>query len=232
MTTPTRSVIVAGLAPQLFGELELSLLREGFFSELVADEHEALELLTVLPYDVVIVGYPLPEMAMRSFLTATRKESSASRKAALVIVAPEKAVEEAEEHIGSGANRVLPDSVPPIEIARAVFALVNAAPRVQLRALSRLRLNLEKEGSVTLCQTENVSATGMLIRTDLSLAVGSEIGFELSLPGEAKPVRGKARVMRQTMKGHERISGIGLAFEHFDGDDGERLAAFVARIAT
>jgi hypothetical protein len=51
------------------------------------------------------------------------------------------------------------------------------------------------------------------------------VDFELAIPGEAVPIRGRARVARQTDPDRERILGVGASFLSFSGRDQERLHA-------
>ncbi len=231
MADLTRSVMVVGVGAAKFASLAPVLKRAKMFAELVPTGTRALELATALPYDAVAVTVPLDDLPLEEWLARLRDDAMASRKAAVLLLAAAGHEEHARALLEQGANRVAGADDPPERVQALVSALLGVAPRVSLRAASRLRVQLERGTAQVLCQTENISATGMLIRTDQQYPVGTLLSFELSLPGELKPIRGVARVVRHTAPRRERVSGVGVVFSAFDREDGERFAVHIDRIA-
>lgn len=80
-----------------------------------------------------------------------------------------------------------------------------------------------------LCQTENFSGTGMLIKTERRYDVGTRLGFEFSL-GDDRPIHGVAEVVRHTLIGRDQVGGIGVRFLSFAGDSQRRFEAFLQRL--
>lgn len=231
MAQGTRSVLVVGVETARFASLAPILKRAKMFAELVETGTRALELAAALPYDAVVVTVPLADLPLDEWLDRFRGEGAASRKAAVLLLAAPDHEEEARALLEKGANRVAAAGDPPERVQALISILLGVAPRVCLRAASRLSVQLERGTTQVLCQTENISATGMLIRTDQQYPVGTLLSFELSLPGEQKPIRGKARVVRHTKPRREPVSGVAVAFAGFDGGDGTRFAAHIDRIA-
>jgi uncharacterized protein (TIGR02266 family) len=231
MAGVTRSVLVVGVGAAKFANLAPILKRAKMFAELVPTGARALELAAVLPYDAVAVTVPLDDTPLEEWLARLRDEAMASRKAAVLLLTAAGHEEKARALLEQGANRVAAVDDPPERVQALVSALLGVAPRVCLRAASRLRVQLERGTTQVLCQTENISATGMLIRTDQQYPVGTMLSFELALPGEPKPIRGSARVVRHTTSRRERVAGVGVAFSGFDSEDGKRFAAHIDRIA-
>ncbi|MGE5236069.1 MAG: PilZ domain-containing protein [Acidobacteriota bacterium] len=231
MEGDTRSLLVVAIEADLFETIAPVFRRARFYAELVPEPERALELLTVLPYNAVLLGLPLEDMAPERFLNTLRGSPSASRSAAVFILANSSTRAEADALVGLGANRVIVADEPDENLRRDVAAIVAAAPRTALRALTRLRIQLHLGPTVVLCQTENISATGMLIRTDHDFTVGTEVAFELSLPGEAKPIRGKAEVVRQTRQKREKVIGVGVRFRSLSPGDQERLTTHLGPVA-
>jgi len=231
MAESTRSVLVVGVDTAHFASLAPILKRAKMFAELVETGTRALELAAALPYDAAVVTVPLGDLALDEWLARLRSEGAASRKTAVLLLAAPGHEEEARALLERGANRVAAADDPPERVQALVSALLGVAPRVWLRAASRLRVQLERGTTQVLCQTENISATGMLIRTDQQYPVGTVLSFELSLPGEQKPIRGMARVVRHTAPRREQVRGVGIAFSGFAAGDAARFATHIDRIA-
>ncbi len=231
MTGSTRSVLVVGVDAARFAGLAPILKRARMFAELVATGARALELATALPYDAVLVTVPLDDLPLEDWLSRLRADGMASCKAAVLLLVAPGHGDEAMALLERGANRAAAADDPPERVQALVSALLGVAPRVSLRAASRLRVQLERGTTQVLCQTENISATGMLLRTDQQYPLGTSLSFELSLPGEQKPIRGTARVVRHTTMRRERIAGVAVSFSGFEGADAGRFAAHIDRIA-
>lgn len=225
MATRRRSVLMVALDDEVVDQVSAVLASDEFYVESIPDSEEALQLLTQLPFDVVIVGHPLPDRSTEQFLAAIRRASSLSREAAVLVIAEPALRDETQVLIGRGANRVLTTIEAASLIQGLVAELLGVAPRLQLRVAIRLDVNLDKGSSRLLCQTENVSATGMLLRTDQDFPPGTQLRCELTLPDDNAPVRGVAEVVRHAGRRRERVTGVGVRFRSFEGLDGERFAA-------
>ena len=225
MATRQRSVLMVGLDDRLVEEIGVVLQGGDLVAESLPDAEEALELVLQLPFDVVIVGHPLPDRSTEQFLAAVRRNGSLSRDAAVLVVTEPSLRDETQVLVGRGANRLLTTTEAAPLLQGLVAELLDVAPRLQLRVATRLDVNLEKGASRLLCQTENISATGMLVRTDQAFPPGTQVRFELTLPRDGAPVRGVAEVIRHAGKRRERVSGVGVRFRSFEGLDGERFAA-------
>ena len=231
MRQGTRSVLVVGVETAAFARLAPVLKRAKMFAELVDNGERALELAASLPYDAVVVATTLAGQPIEEWLDRLRAPAIASFKAGVLVLAAPGHEEEGRALLERGANRLAATDDPPERVQTLISALLGVAPRVSLRAASRLKVQLERGTAQVMCQTENISATGMLLRTDQQYPVGTLLQFELSLPGEAKPIRGRGTVVRHTKPRREPVSGVGVAFAGFDSEDGKRFAAHIDRIA-
>jgi len=228
MGAPNRSLLVIAVAEPLFAQIEGALRQKSFFAEWVPDGHAGLELATQLPYDAIITTLPLPDMTAMDFLAAVRRPSSASRQTALLLVAGEKAFAEAAALVGKGVNRVVHETDIENILGHELFQLTEVLPRIDLRTITRLKVQLGWGASSTLCQTVNLSASGMLVRTDQDYPYGTKLGFELTLPGENYPLRGEAVVVRHAESAREKFLGIGVRFASFARGDESRLSSWLA----
>ncbi|HPC83807.1 MAG TPA: PilZ domain-containing protein [Thermoanaerobaculaceae bacterium] len=228
MTKLQRSALIVGVDTATFHHLAVRLRRAGFISDWVGSASEALDLVALLPFDAVIAAFPLVEVTVKQFLGVLRRPDAPCRASAMVFLARGEDFEEASRFVGHGANTVFPLADAAELLVSRLQALVDVAPRFPLRVMSRLRGRVA--GASTLCQTENISASGMLLRVDQHVPVGGEVHFELVLPGDTKPLRGTGTVVRHTYERRERISGLGIRFAGFEEDGQARLEAYLGSL--
>jgi len=227
-----RSTLVVGVDQQTFEKVSKVLSTVKFFADYAENGATALESTSFLPFDAIVTGYPLPDLQMQTFLDAVRKKDSPCRQAAIVILTLRGMLAEAETFIGRGANRALAIEDFAQELPHALFRLLEVPPRFAMRAISRLKVQLSWGTAQTICQTENISAHGMLIKTDHPYPIGTQMAFELSVPGDSNPIRGYAIVVRQTQEKRERVTGLGVRFSSFSGEDKKRFEATLTRLGT
>jgi DNA-binding NarL/FixJ family response regulator len=225
-----RSTLVVGLDEETFNEVASVLSAAKFYADYGETAAAALESIAFLPFDAIIIAHPLADMPMADFLAAVRRKDSPCRQAAVVLLARQGTLNEAEEFLGKGANRVLPVEDFAEQLPHVLFRLLEVPPRFAMRATSRLKVQLSWGTTQTICQTENISAHGMLIKTDHTYPIGTQMSFELSMPGDNNPVRGFAVVVRHTMERRERVTGVAVRFSSFDSDDKKRFEGLLARL--
>lgn len=228
-----QNVLIVGVDSPTFEKIAPVLAREAFEVDRFPGASGALELLAAgVPFRALVVGFPLVDLPIGQFLAAVRARNAPSLHTPLVLVAAEDRVAEAASWIGRGANRVVSLASDEALLQSEVSALLAVAPRASFREMLRLELRLAEanaNSTLVLCQTENVSATGMLVRTDRRFDLGSEIGFELNLSGDPRAVKGRARVVRHTLPGRDPVNGMGLRFVAFEADGQARFLAALAR---
>lgn len=230
MDAVQRSTLVVGVNQETFERISKILKRNGFLSDFSETGALALESISFLPFDAIVAACPLPDMPLPQFLDAVRTKDSPCRQAAVVLLASPDTLADAGALVGKGANRALPAGELDDELANELLRLLEVPPRVPMRAVSRLKVQLSWGTSQTLCQTENVSSHGMLIKTDHPYPVGTQMAFELAMPGGAEPVRGYAVVVRQTQKTRERASGVGVRYSSFEGHDKARFESLLRKL--
>ena len=190
---------------------------------------EAMDLVVRDRFEVIVIGYPVTGTPLPSFLGAVRAAGSASRRAGVILIAQPGRERMAGDYLGRGANRVVAAVESPTALEVAVHALLTVAPRVPLRAPTRIVAILDKRPLRAFCQTENVSTTGMLLRGAAHYPLGTTFDFELAVPGESTPICGSACVLRRTNPVVERVHGLGTRFVSFRGADRSRLEGLVGR---
>jgi c-di-GMP-binding flagellar brake protein YcgR len=87
-------------------------------------------------------------------------------------------------------------------------------------------------------QTQNLSQTGMLLRTRQPLPVGTDVAVQFlfpgdpmlsraSLPGGYGFIEGEAQVVRHTHPAKERVKGMALEFKALDPSGKKQLSDFL-----
>jgi len=192
-------------------------------------DENTLDLVQSTGFDVIIVGYPVEEQALRRFVKCARAPGSACRRCGMILVADDEHFESAQSFVGEGINRAIGTKDTPHLLATTVDELTSIAPRVTLRAPTRIVVRLEDRPVSAFCQTENVSTSGMLLRGFGHYPRGTTITFEINIPGESDPIRGSAEITRSTNVAVERLDGVGARFLSFSSADQTRLASYIGK---
>lgn len=225
-----RNVLAVGVNTVEFDRLLPFLDRETFDVDRFPSARGALELISKVPFEMLLVRYPLPDMDTDSFLRLVRQEGSACLRSSLLVLTHAEQEDEARRFIGLGANRTINLEASEQEIQSSISSVLNVAPRKAARFLARLEIRIGGAKDMVLCQTENFSATGLLIRTDRKWDIGTRIEFEFSIPNDARPVRGVAEVVRHTVGGRDTVAGVGMRFLSFAGDANRRYQGFIQQL--
>jgi len=210
------SILVVAVTPDVYEQIAPLLRRRSFEVDRIADPRSALELMAAVSFDSVIVGYPLNGLPLVDFLNRVR--SSASALASVAALVPRARMADVEG-LRDALDAVLPQEEAADQIQRLLCDILGVASRSALRIPVRLEISvLDSESrDLLMTQTEDVSATGMLVHCRRAYPLGSRAQFEMRLSGELEPIKGEAEVARQTEGGIDRVEGMGLRFLAFDG---------------
>ena len=229
MDEATDRVVVLALPP--LAELALGpfLRRAGLEVSTPESAEAAIELLHEVPHRLVLVGHPLPDLSVAAFATVLRSKNSASRQAGLMVLTAGPPPDDVKALLGHGLNAVLPASAPPTEIQRRAAALLAVAPRVAIRVLVKVHVTVGTGERAILAQTENLSVSGMLVRSGRHPDVGTILPIELALPGDAQPIRCNGEVVRTVDRRREGVEGFAVRFTDLQPADRLRLERAVGR---
>ena len=225
-----RNILVVGVSPEEFQRVTPFLARDSFEVDRFPGPAGALELTSQVAFEVLIVRYPLPSMDMYEFLNAIRADGGKCQRSSLIVLADADKKDEASAFIGKGANRAIALEEADGLIQQMISDLLSVAPRKEGRFMARLEIKFGDSRDMLLCQTENLSASGMLIRTDKRYEVGVQIHFEFGIPNDQRPIVGTAEIVRHTMINRDQIGGVGVRFLSFGGDSQRRFAAYIASL--
>lgn len=229
MNRESRHVLVLG-GERIVDRVAPMLRRAEFDVHTVPPSPFVLDLVTSTRFELLVVSYPLPiHLAMPELLASVRDPASASRYAGLLLVAEPGFLEAAHGWVDQGANRAVGLEWPDARLWQAVGDLLSVAPRVALRVLVETEVEVGRERGTSLCRSENVSVSGMLLRTADPFSPGSEIRFSFVLPDDGRLLNGSAEVVRRSHPRREGVEGFGVRFLRLTDDGKVRLESFIER---
>lgn len=222
-----RNVLAVGLSREEFQRFVPFLSRQSFEVDRFPSASGAMELVSVVAFELLLVRYPLPDMDLQPFLSSVREDRSPCRSSSLLVLTPSERLDEAQRFIGRGANRAIELQASEGEIQESISSVINVAPRKAARFMTRFEIRLGDVQDRMVCQTENLSSTGMLVRTEKRYEKGTQIDFEFRVGEDPQPIRGTAEVVRKTQIGQDGVSGIGMRFLSFEGNSQRRLERYL-----
>lgn len=223
-----QKILIVGGDGALLERIEPMLARASVETLPVPGAKHAVALLRQMTHiEFVIVCYPLPDATMAEFFQSLEETSGAEPFTYVLIVTPEPHVAELADFAADSLDIVSLDQ-PEEELAARLARFLRQTPRPALRIMVKLNIELGAGRVHRLCKTQNISASGMLVKTDDHFPLGSMISLEFQLPDGSEPIRGEAQVVRHTRPEREDIVGMGLRFLELYDDGQELLEAFVA----
>ncbi len=188
-----------------------------------ASTDAALERAGWFPFSFVVCAFPIDGPAR--FFDTLRGPATLCRGAGVILVVSDAQVPDAELYLGRGANRVISVSRLVDEIGSVVAELTQVAERVRFRIPVSVEFNRSKKSEEWRC--ENISGTGMLLKTVSRRGVGDLLDIQFALPGAPRKIRAIAEIVRSTTFGREDLEGYGIHFLSFSGDSQFHLENFL-----
>jgi len=224
----TKKIVLTRLDEETFARAAEALAEDDLELHHAPWDDNTLDLVQSTHFDAIIIGFPGPITPLRRFVECVRAPGSACKNSGVILLANPQHVQAAQAFVGVGINRAIASDNAQELLAASITELAAVAPRLALRAPTRVVLNLDERPLRTFCQTENVSASGMLLRGFGHYPPGTAIEFEISIPGQSDPIRGTATITRTTNLSLERLEGVGARFDSFIGQDRARLTDYLS----
>lgn len=177
-------------------------------------------------FDLIVAELPFPGLEPTNCLRTLRKEECASANSPVLFLTRERH----DSNLQNIESSLLELVTTCTNLAQTLTVVTET---LKLRDRSPIHLFVETEmivDSVRLqrvLQLENLSPTGMLLRTNRHLPVGSVLPFTLRLPDDETPIYGRGEVVRHTDEASEAVAGMGVHFYGLDGDGSSRLDGFL-----
>ena len=221
-------ILVTGIDDPVYNAVVNVLSPLGFDIHRAPWDDYLCDHVQITPFDVVITGMQPTGEGLAQFFKSMRTRGSACHHCGVVLVAPHQVLDMANKFVGHGANKVISDREVSSKLQDIVSELLGVAPRIPVTTNARIKIYVEGKPIQSFCQTQNLSATGVLIRGFDHYPQGAKIDFEISLPTDTAPICGSGMISRRTEKRTERVEGLGIKFTSFHGTDQHRLMDFLA----
>jgi hypothetical protein len=124
---------------------------------------------------------------------------------------------------------VLPLQAPAKLLDEVAMRILGVAPRQSQRLMLRVEVQLDQGRQLVMCQTENVSKVGMLLRSEQPFPVGTKLAFDFTPPGQRGAIRGRAEVVRHSVPDVENVHGVGVKLLDFQADGQAKWEEFIAK---
>ena len=223
-----RRVLVVGSGSTTLAASAPALLRQGLEVDRVSSSKTALELARHVRFDLALLDYPPSGIAMTDLARGLVAAGLPDHRTYVVLVAQPDKIEEARAYVGNGVDAVLSAAATTEESAQALHEILGAPPRLCVRVPVRVEVSLEEGPSLVFRQTENLSATGMLVRAPRALPVGTEVSFRMDLPGARSSIEGRAQVVRHVLDADtQAVLATGMRLVSFKSDHDAQLRSFV-----
>jgi hypothetical protein len=232
MTKKEKRILVTGLEKGTFERFAPELRREALKVDWTATLEEGVALGVKNRYDLIIMDaepcdWPLPKV-----VGGFRSGSSMSSDSAIMVLSGPDHADAAQELKSCGVNRIMLISDPPEVIREQLLGLLNVAPRTSVRLPINLETAQRSIGGELFCQTENLSISGMFIRTRHRPQIGSTAAFKIHLADGGGTVTGRGEIIRHSSPEKEGIDGVAIRFLNFGGNDALKLRGYLKNRAT
>lgn len=229
MRSYQRHVLVVGAEGDTLETIAPMLRRAEFNVHSASPSPVVFDLLLGTSFELVIVSYPVRELSLDDLIDTLRRDGSWCKQAALVLLAEPDHLDDALAMVDLGVNRAIGLDWPESRLQQAIGDLLEVAPRITLRVLVHLKVEVQRESKRALYQTVNISRTGMLLRGADDLDPGTRFSFFFGIPDGRRLVEGTGEVVRRSNPIREGTSGIGIRFVRIAGVGAEQLESFVTR---
>jgi response regulator RpfG family c-di-GMP phosphodiesterase len=219
-----RNVLVVEVDADRFKAIAPMIDRKQFEVDRFPGAKGALELVSLVPFRAIILGFPMREVSLNDFLYTIKSSSSACRSSPIALITDDQHLQDANAYVKRGVNLVTSYEQAPKKVENQLCEMLGIKSRFDFRAMVTLNVTIEsarKERFVA--QTKDISASGMFVLSNRECPVGSTAFFEFALPNEPKPFCGEAKVVRVANPSGNRIEGMALQFTSFIRNTQERL---------
>ncbi len=188
----------------------------------------AIEVLqSGAPPSAILISYPLWDSSVEDILAAMTRILGSERSVPVLLLAPADALFEVAALEDRGV-KVLSEGKPPEDLVQELQELLGRAQRDHPRFIVRMSVQVESGSVLRACQSEDISLSGMLIRTSEEFPIGADLELEFTVADEDESIRCRARVVRFTHPGTEKTRGMGVRFTAFEEDGAERLERYLS----
>ncbi|NMB98669.1 MAG: hypothetical protein GYA35_00125 [Thermoanaerobaculaceae bacterium] len=182
--------------------------------------NEAFNLLENNKIDLLIMDDKLPDFTVEDFVADVRKNPK-NREISIILLS--SVVKEPPK----GVNSLLPKPIVSADFNEACKKLLQVESRKDMRLLVYVQVQGFVHSNFFLCNSRNLSASGILILTTKNLKLGDSVQLQITLPREKEKVKAFAKVVREAKEVSSQLNAYGLHFIEISEKDRERIRKFI-----
>jgi hypothetical protein len=223
---------ILAIVPQreIYDKLEPVLQRDSLDVNRSANATSSLILATNVCYDLIIAEYPLPDLSIVDFLGILRAPKLPCEKTPILLIADDEHVSGVAKHVEDRESiTVLAQSSAAEHLQRELArGLSNVATRKDSRLLVQIETEMDAGSLMRVCQTLNLSESGMLLHTSRLFPVDTEASISFHLPGDPRTIEGTVKVVRHSDPEREPMAGMGVCFTQIGNMSRDKVRDYVA----
>jgi CheY-like chemotaxis protein len=163
----------------LMNRAELTLLT-------ASSADEALELHRAEKVDMVIIDLQVSGMSPEAFCAAIRQDEAT--RGTSILIACRDVTAEIDRALRCKANDYITKPIDVDLLVQKASQLLHISQRKSCRVLLKVSVDGKTTGAPFFCTCQNISATGMLIKTEKVLGKNDHISCSFYLPGSERIV--------------------------------------------
>lgn len=175
---------------------------------------------------LVLVSYPLWDSSLDDLLAAMGRFIVGGEPVPVAVLAPEESLLEVAAFEDQRVA-VVAEGRDPDDLCKKVRSVMRPSRRAHPRFIVRMAVKVGDGAVLRACQSENMSLSGMLIRTSEKFPVGALVRLTFALPDDEEPLVCQAKVVRYTRPDIEKVRGMAVTFLSFKDEGLDRLEAFL-----
>jgi CheY-like chemotaxis protein len=193
----------------------------------VKTAEDALALHAEEHADFIIADLNLPEMGGDTLCTRIRSDDELKRVYISLVCNGRKS--ELQRCGKCGANNYIKLPLDTSDIAERIDRVLELAGNRAERVLVKITVNGMYNHESFFCTSRNISATGMLIETDKTLARGESISCSFFLP-DTERVEAMGTVVRIATGEEDAAHAYGIAFSDITDEARNAIHSFIKKI--
>lgn len=177
--------------------------------------------------NLIVTQPELPGMSCESFVNVIRRSETLRNVSILLLIS--ETASQRERAMRAGANCILPLSAGAEDMSKRVHGLLNIAPRSSYRVLMNMAVESKKNNRPFMCNMENISSNGMLVRTAEALSRGDQIRCSFYLPDGTHITTEGAVTRAVPGAGGQDAQRYGVHFRRISQENAAAVASFVEK---
>ena len=208
---------------QEFMATEKNILNRACIKILTAGSgEEALDIHKTERADLIITELDMPGISGDKLCSIIRKDEELKRVSIIIVCTA--AAADIVRVSRCKANSFITKPIQPKQLIATVIQLINIPERQSYRVLLKVSVNGGAAGD-SFCYSRDISATGILLQTDKTLAIGDVISCDFFLPDSSR-IFTDVEIIRVT-RNHDKTFLYGARYVDLSPGHKSAIQAFI-----